>query len=82
MPCDFDSIPGAILCSKTPRRRCVVCGQLGADRLCDAKVSVAGSGLRKRTCDRPLHRRCARSEGQADFCPTHPGEGQQRELFR
>lgn len=68
-----------------PRKKCVVCGVKGADRLCDWPM---GDG---KTCDRVLCRRCAQRPapvfgkpdmGEVDYCPEHMAMHrlQQREI--
>lgn len=70
MACERLELPGggvAIVCTRGKRTRsCSVCGRRGAELLCDGR-----SPGRKRTCDAPLCRRCARSAGAGvDHCPA------------
>jgi hypothetical protein len=82
VPCKWIRMPGGgmahLKMSATPRKRCSVCGNLGASKLCD--FELAG-----KTCDKPLCGRCAiHRKPDSDFCPDHtaetlplfPGQGQ------
>ena len=66
MPCLPMDMPGgsaAVLCTRTRRRRCYDCGQLGATLLCDGPVAVG------KTCDRPICGSCATTDGPGrDYC--------------
>ncbi len=74
MPCDFKSMPGAILCSRGRGRgihpRCQVDGcQQRSDYQCDYPLRDAQTGKR---CDRFLCRAHAIDQGRGvQFCPTH-----------
>lgn len=54
------------VCVRERRRRCVACGELGAERLCDGKKPSKKSG----TCDAPVCVKCAfRMAENVDLCP-------------
>ncbi len=72
MPCtsySLDNGARAIVCTGRQRkRRCVDCGELTADLLCDWKVKDKRSG----TCDAPLCARCtSKPAADKDLCPLH-----------
>jgi hypothetical protein len=85
MTCDFVQMPGggtAVICSHTRRRRCSVCGELRASKLCDGPPAP---GSRNKTCDVDLCTRCAvHVDGKdVDFCPRHaPGAQPKEEPMR
>jgi hypothetical protein len=80
------------VCGPRPRlRRCYVCRELGATRLCDGPPPAGSS---RTSCSRPLHPRCSSGHSEAldrDFCPpcwrasdpdwAKPRRQQQAELF-
>lgn len=56
-----------VVCIRERRRRCVACGELGAERLCDGKKPGKKSG----TCDAPVCVRCSFSPAkEVDYCPA------------
>lgn len=58
----------AIVCSRGRRRRCAICGEIGAEKLCDGPPPI---GSKRKTCDRPLCSKCATHVPghDLDFCP-------------
>jgi hypothetical protein len=72
MRCRAIPVPGgfAIACGGQPRRRrCSVCGELGASKLCDGPPRRRD----RRTCDAPLCEKCARKRAPGadfDYCPS------------
>jgi hypothetical protein len=60
----------AIVCRDGRRKRCAICGALGAEKLCDGPPPIPSS---RATCDRPLCSSCATHvEGEdRDYCPEH-----------
>lgn len=71
MPCRTVAIPGgghAIVCGpRPPRKRCSVCGNLGATRQCDWKLKPP-----PKTCDAWLCERCTHEPApEKDLCPEH-----------
>jgi len=58
----------AVVCAPGRRRRCSVCGNLGASKLCDGPPPP---GSRRKTCDAALCVRCAKTAPgrDTDFCP-------------
>lgn len=75
MPCFAVQTPNgarAIVCTRTPARRCMACKRARATLACDFPVGAAG-----RTCSRGLCAACARERGpDRHFCPHHPIEEQ------
>lgn len=74
-PCDFFGGPGGtrvVACRPAAKRkRCSVCGGLGASKLCDFPVED-GTSPATGTCDKPLCVECAvHREPDSDYCPGH-----------
>lgn len=74
-PCNTFNGPGGtkiIACGgRAPRRRCSICHELGADKLCDFPVEGSNPTV-ARTCDKPLCNKCAvHREPNQDYCPGH-----------
>jgi hypothetical protein len=75
MPCE--RIGNAIVCRRGPEvvRKCSVCHDRRATRLCDGKVPTITNGYQAwATCDAALCRTCARQVGDLDYCPAHQYE--------
>jgi hypothetical protein len=70
MPCRVVKVGDTVAFVCGPRQRskpCVGCGKPHT-KLCDFPLMGPKAG---KTCDRPLCDRCAVSDGDIDYCPTH-----------
>jgi hypothetical protein len=82
MPYDYLTIPGAIVCSRTRRRRCQFCSDF-APLLCDGPPPPNSKRRKSKTCDAPICRRHAKSVGpDRDLCPRCVAAGAQEPSCR
>lgn len=74
MPCHFVKLEGGgfahVRMSKTPAKKCFVCGK-PAGLLCDYPKVHANSHRTRGTCSRALCDACTAKAGDSDLCPEH-----------